>query len=974
MKQTLAMVRKELNSYFSSPMALIFVGVFLAATLFIFFSWETFFSRGIADVRPLFSWMPIILIFLVAALTMRQWSEEQQTGTLEILLTLPTRVIQLVMGKFIAVMLLIMVALALTFFIPITVSMLGNLDWGPVFGGYLAAVLLAAAYVAIGLFISSRTDNQIVALILTVLVAGLLYLIGSRAVTDFIGESQGEILRAIGAGSRFESIERGVIDVRDLVYYLSIAAIFLTLNVLSLDSKRWSLGENTFAYRQNFSLAATLLIANLLLVNFWLYPMSGIRLDLTQQKEYSLSPVTRDLLSNIQEPLLIRGYFSEKTHPLLAPLVPRIRDLLTEYQIASNGNIQVETIDPLQDPQKEAEANQTYGIQPTPLQAADRYGASVVNAYFNILVRYGDQNVVLNFQDLIEVQPSRTGDVEVSLRNLEYDLTRAIKKVVFGFQSIDAVLASMQEPVQLTLFVTPKNLPQQITAAPATISKVAGEIAASSSGKFSFTQMDLDDPQSGMTAADLEKKYGLRPIPIGLFSTEGYYLHMVLQIGEQTQLLYPSGDLSEADVRTTIESALKRASSGFLKVVGLWTPPDIPQANQFGQQAPSFKQYSRIGEQLRQDYTVKPMDLSKGQVPTDVDVLLVIAPQQMSDIERYAIDQYLMRGGSVIVSAGNYTLNPDPMTGGLGVQQVTGGMQEMLASYGITIENSLLLDMQNEPFPTQVMREVAGMQIREIQAINYPFFVDVRNDGMAKDNPILGSLPAVTINWASPITIDETENQSRTTTILLRSSNNSWTQTDTNVQPNMELYPEIGFPAGTELKSYPLAVAVQGSFESYFKGQEMPQPQPSADPNQPPPEPVVATVGTIDRSPENARLVVVASAEFLNDLVFNLSSNLSRDRYLNSLQFAQNMVDWSVEDLDLLTIRSRGTAARVLNADVAERATFWEGLNYGMALLAVIAIGIIWNLRQRNETPMVLLPQKEVNLPSGDIKKSTSAA
>ncbi len=139
MKQALSITRKELNGYFGSPMALIFVGAFLAATLFSFFWVETFFARGIADVRPLFRWMPVLMIFLVAALTMRQWSEEQRSGTLEILLTLPVSPVQLVLGKFLAVLALVGTALALTLFLPITVALLGNLDWGPVIGGYLAA-------------------------------------------------------------------------------------------------------------------------------------------------------------------------------------------------------------------------------------------------------------------------------------------------------------------------------------------------------------------------------------------------------------------------------------------------------------------------------------------------------------------------------------------------------------------------------------------------------------------------------------------------------------------------------------------------------------------------------------------------------------------------------------------------------------------------------------------------------------------
>jgi ABC-2 type transport system permease protein len=117
MRQILSITRKELEGYFGSPLAMIFLGSFLAAELFIFFSVETFFARGIADVRPMFRWMPVLLIFLVAALTMRQWSEEMRSGTLEVLLTLPVSLIKLVLGKFLAVMALIGVALLLTLFV-----------------------------------------------------------------------------------------------------------------------------------------------------------------------------------------------------------------------------------------------------------------------------------------------------------------------------------------------------------------------------------------------------------------------------------------------------------------------------------------------------------------------------------------------------------------------------------------------------------------------------------------------------------------------------------------------------------------------------------------------------------------------------------------------------------------------------------------------------------------------------------------
>jgi len=962
MKQTLAIARKELEGYFGSPMALIFVGAFLAATLFSFFWVDTFFARGIADVRPLFRWMPVLMIFLVAALTMRQWSEEQRSGTLEVLLTLPVSPIQLVVGKFLAVLVLVAVALALTIFLPITVSLLGNLDWGPVFGGYLAAILLAAAYAAIGLFVSSRTDNQIVALISTVLLGGLFYLAGSSGVTDFVGDAIGEILRAFGSGSRFESIQRGVVDLRDLLYYLSLTGVFLALNVASLESKRWSTGERTLPHRRSVLLTTVLVVLNLVLLNLWVFPLHarGLRLDLTAQQEYSLSQTTRDLLDNLQEPLLIRGYFSEKTHPLLAPLVPRIRDMLQEYEVASGGMVQLEMIDPAQDPDKEAEANQTYGIRPMPFQVAGRYETSIINSYFDILIRYGDQNAVLNFRDLIEIEPHREG-IDVRLRNLEYDLTSSIKKVVYGFQSVDAVLAALEldNPARLTVYLTPDTLPEWLADVPETIEKVAQDIA-SESNKFTYTLVDPDAPDSSVTRQELYDLYGLQPFATSLFSNESYYLHMVLQVGDQAQVIYPSGELSEADVRTAIESALKRASPGFLQVVGLWTPPAEPTPDMFGQMQQPLSSWQQLGESLRQEYEVRNVDLSSGQVPADVDVLVVVAPQGMTDKERFAVDQYLMRGGSVVVAAGNYGITADQLGGGLALKPLEDGLREMLASYGIEVGESLVMDPQNEPFPVPVTRSVGAFQVQELQAIDYPFFVDVRPDGMASDSPVVSNLPAVTLNWASPITIDEGKSAGRQVTTLLQSSPASWTQADTNIQPDFDLYPDLGFPVGAEQKPHTLAVSVQGVFESYFRDKPSPFAEGEGETETEEETAQEPIPGTIEVSPETARLVVIGSAEFVDDIVFTISSRLTMDRYLNSLKLMQNIVAWSTEDLDLLNIRSRGTYARVLVPMTEREQSLWEGANYVVALVALIVIGVLWNARRKNEQPIELLPPKAV--------------
>jgi len=953
MKRVWVITRKELSAYFGSPVALIFLGLFLIFTLAAFFWVGGFFTRNIADVRPLFRSMPVLLLFLVAALTMRQWSEEQRGGTLEVLLTLPVRRVELALGKFLAVMLLVALALALTLALPITVSILGPLDWGPVMGGYLAALLLASAYAAIGLFVSSLTDNQIVSLILTVVVGGLFYLVGTTLVTGLVGDTIGAVLQAIGTGSRFESIERGVVDLRDLVYYLSLTAFFLLLNVASLDAKRWSQGPQTARYRTQVWLTIALVLVNLLILNLWLAPLGALRADLTADSQYSLSPATKDLIQHLQEPLLIRGYFSERTHPLLAPLVPTIRDMLREYEIASGGRIQVEIVDPRDDEELEAEANQVYGIRPTPFRIADVYETSVINSYFDLLIRYGDQYVTLGVDDLIEVVDTPNGEPDVRLRNLEYDLTRAIKKVVYGFQSLDSVFASMDKPVKLTAFITPASLPAGLEEVPAAVEKVARDIEAESGGKFVFEMIDPDAPDSPVDRDTLRNTYGLTPIAPSLFAPQSaaYYLHLVLQTGDDAVLLYPSGDMTEADIRTELESALKRAAPGFLKTVGLWLPRPQPVQDPYtGRMIPPLSSWDMLQKQLRQDYAVKQIDLTTGRVPGDIDVLLVIAPQAMSNEERFAIDQYLMRGGAVVVVAGNYVLPSQQAPTGLTVDQVSDGLGEMLASYGVQVEEAMVLDPQNEPLPIQVPRTVSGVQVYEIQELGYPYFVDVRSDGMDQESPIVSSLPMVTMQWVSPLGIDETANADREVRVLLNSTDQSWLSSTTDIQPKPDQYPEYGFAVEGERASHPLAVSIRGSFDSFFKDKASPF---EATEN------VTATaaapLGTIEVSPESARLVVVGSSEFIDDAVLQLSARLSPERYLRNLEFVQNAVDWSVEDEDLLTIRTRGTYARLLKPlDDSEKAV-WMWLNYGVALLALFAIGGVWYLHRRAEEPMQLV-------------------
>lgn len=958
MKKLLSICKKELKLYFGSPMALIFVGVYLVLTLFVFFWVDSFFARGIADVRALFEWMPLLMVLLVAALTMHQWSREEDSGNLQVLLTMPVRLIELVAGKFLSALALVAVALALTLFLPFTVASLGNLDWGPVVGGYLATLLLASSYIAIGLFLSSRTDNQLVALIGTVVVCGLFQAIGSPAITDLLGASAGDVLRLFGTGSRFESIERGVIDPRDLVYYLSLTVFFLSANILSLESKRWSRGEQLRSRRANGRIGLALVGANLLAFNLLIAPASAARLDLTQHREYSLSEVTRLLLEGLQEPLLIRGYFSEESHPLLAPLVPRVKDFLREYELAANNSLELDFVDPLAHPELEREANQIYGIRPTPLQVRDRGGVSLVNVYFDLVIVYGDQTATLNFADLIEINDSPFG-VNVRLRNLEYDLTSNIQRVVYGFQSLEAVLASLDQAANLTLYVTSATLPPSMQEVSRTIEDVAGDIAGGNVDKVAFEIVDLSAPEAAISEGELFERYQIQPVATSFFAVETFFLHLIVESGDSFQVIFPAGELSQAEIRSAIEAALKRTSSGFLKVIGLWTPPG-QGIDQFGRQMPTLQQYAILEDSLNESYELRRLTLDEGRIPGDVDVLILIAPHSMTDAQRYAIDQYIMRGGSVIAAAGHYRLGIDPIQGTLKLDVNENGIAEMLRGYGINLGESLVLDRQNAPFPMQVQRDLGDMVVTEVQALDYPFFIDVRPDGLDAESSIVNSLPFVTMNWASPVQVEASQAANLRTSDLIWSSASSWESSDSNLQPDLDVYPELGFMIGSEQRSFPLAVLVEGSFESFFLGKASPFAAEAGDEAAAEGDAAEETaIGLIERSPGNTRLIVLGSSEFINDNVYQISLNFGGDRFASNLQLFANAIDWLTEDLSLASIRSRGSAARILPPISEAQQNQWVLVNYAVALIGLVLIGVFWQMQRRAEEPMALIAPAE---------------
>ena len=233
MQQAIHIFKKEFRSYFVSPIAYIVIAIFLLVTGWFFFA--TFFLFGQASLRNFFGLLPIIFAFVIPAITMRLVSEELNIGSYEILLTMPVTFTDVVIGKFMASVTFVAAMLIPTFAYPITVTALGQLDWGPVVGGYLGAVFLAAAFSALGLFASTLTRNQIIAFIIGMVICFSLTLIDKMLF--FLPRSLLSIFSYLGADVHFQNISKGIIDSRDIIYFLSVCFVGLYAAHIALQEK-----------------------------------------------------------------------------------------------------------------------------------------------------------------------------------------------------------------------------------------------------------------------------------------------------------------------------------------------------------------------------------------------------------------------------------------------------------------------------------------------------------------------------------------------------------------------------------------------------------------------------------------------------------------------------------------------------------------------------------------------------------------
>lgn len=409
MNRVWTLARREYRGYFDHPTAYILVVAFLALALF--FGFRSLYGAGVATLRGLFGLLPWLLVVFVPAITMRAVAEERRTGTLEWLAAQPVTELDVVLGKFLGNWLFVLTALGGTLPVALGVLLASDADGGVMLAQYVGASLLAAQLVAIGLFASSATRNQITAFVLALAMNFALILAGLPITTIGLPPALADTMARLAIFDHFEGITRGVVDLRDVLYFVSMAALFLGLGYLLLARERLSAARGAYRrLRAGIAVAAVgVLVLNLLGAR-----IHG-RLDLTRDDLFTLSAGTERVLAGLDDVVTIKLVVSKELPPEIGLTLRDVRDLLADYRRAADGRLRIVELNPDRDESAAEEAG-SMGIQPIQFNVMRGDELQIKRGWLGLAVLYADRQEVVPLID-------RTDDLEYRLTSMIASLT-----------------------------------------------------------------------------------------------------------------------------------------------------------------------------------------------------------------------------------------------------------------------------------------------------------------------------------------------------------------------------------------------------------------------------------------------------------------------------------------------------------------------------------------------------------------------
>lgn len=439
MSNTISIMRRDLGSYFNSPIGYIFMMVYVTMSVGLYIT--SFFTFPVADMRPYFDNLPLLLCVFVPAITMRVWAEERKENTWEMLLTFPMQARELVLGKFFAALIFFMATLLATVTVPAMLFSLGNPDIGAIISGYLGTLLLGAFFLSLGIFFSGFFKDQIVAFVITLLTCFMFFLVGTDFIAAYIDDriaGLGSMLsNLLGIFVHYESFTRGVLDIADVLFFVAWSVLFLILNMLYIDGRSRPGAKTLFAGAVGICLAIGLVFN-------WLMAGESLgRFDMTQDKIYTISQATKNILAELDTPVQVKLYVTpkEKMPVGMKDLEQDIVDKLEEMRVATSDKIEY-TVIPMEvtnvfadpnEPEKETTDEDAIekrmldkGVEPFNVRAMSEDEVTSKLVYSSIGVGYKDKA-----EEIIpQVVPQTLPELEYKLVSTIYKLTREKAPVV----------------------------------------------------------------------------------------------------------------------------------------------------------------------------------------------------------------------------------------------------------------------------------------------------------------------------------------------------------------------------------------------------------------------------------------------------------------------------------------------------------------------------------------------------------------
>lgn len=409
-KAILSLIARELKSVIFSTTGLIVGLLFILVVGILVFGIGQFLKFGTNDLTQVFSYMVFAMAIAIPALVMGAVSKEKNNGTIEYLLSKPISEFELLFSKFVSYSILSTALILLTLPFTIVTASYAGVDFGQVFMQYLGAIVLAVAIVSVGIAVSTLFKTEVASFLTTAVIIALLIVAGSSFVST-LPSGVSTLLEKISLLSHFQSISRGVLDLRDLFYFVAFIFLFLSIAYYLLIKDKY---PSNHKYLRNSRIVTVLLVIIAVLVGTLGQVIPG-RLDFTSDQRYTLSPATTAVVNNIKDPLYIDYYVSSNLPIQFQNELRRVSDLLTDYSKASAGKINVSTKEPDKDESVKNQA-ESAGITPIQFSVNSQDSSQVVVGYFGIILKYQDKNEVLNFNTAV-------------LTDLEYQVTKKVKKL-----------------------------------------------------------------------------------------------------------------------------------------------------------------------------------------------------------------------------------------------------------------------------------------------------------------------------------------------------------------------------------------------------------------------------------------------------------------------------------------------------------------------------------------------------------------